>query len=376
VNIQREGYRQPTLPMLANKYSFRTIKKWKSCMVMPKLDGVRGLTTKVNVTKTDPATGISTQGVSAICTSRNNKEFPFLDGIKNEMLRLFDLLPPGWKPDGEFYNHQLDLQQIVSRAMKKKNKSETEGFLGYYLFDIVPTSNISFRDRFRVLMDAYEKLKNELKLIYIVPCYEITGDKETWDAQIKYYHSEFVKAGYEGVIVRNPESEYVGSRRSHLLKYKEFIDQEFQIVDFKVAEGSHEGCVVWKCQMPMPETDPSVTSHLTYYNDMLRSKSHELQILKNQQPSQNVSQATIDEKIKSMENDMMQVSSYITNIQMQYGLTTKYFDVVPKWTLEARRKAAQLASQYIGKPLTVRYQTLTQDGIPQFPIGIGIRDYE
>jgi hypothetical protein len=30
----------------------------------------------------------------------------------------------------------------------------------------------------------------------------------------------------------------------------------------------------------------------------------------------------------------------------------------------------------IGQQLTVRYQELTTDGIPRFPVGIAFRDYE
>jgi DNA ligase-1 len=30
----------------------------------------------------------------------------------------------------------------------------------------------------------------------------------------------------------------------------------------------------------------------------------------------------------------------------------------------------------IGKKLTVRYQGLTNGGVPRFPIGVGVRDYE
>ena len=33
-------------------------------------------------------------------------------------------------------------------------------------------------------------------------------------------------------------------------------------------------------------------------------------------------------------------------------------------------------TQYIGRMLTVRYQELTDDGIPRFPVGVAIRDYE
>ena len=50
------------------------------------------------------------------------------------------------------------------------------------------------------------------------------------------------------------------------------------------------------------------------------------------------------------------------------------FWVRPKGTREYR--ASLLESQIIDKFLTVRYQNLTEKGIPRFPVGTAIRDYE
>ena len=55
------------------------------------------------------------------------------------------------------------------------------------------------------------------------------------------------------------------------------------------------------------------------------------------------------------------------------GLT---FRVRPRGTREARAEQYQNGKDYIGKQLTVRYQELTDDGVPRFPVGITIRDYE
>jgi DNA ligase-1 len=50
--------------------------------------------------------------------------------------------------------------------------------------------------------------------------------------------------------------------------------------------------------------------------------------------------------------------------------------VRPKGTIEDRRDIFKKAQSYVGKKLTVKYQELTDDGIPRFPIGLAIRDYE
>ena len=52
------------------------------------------------------------------------------------------------------------------------------------------------------------------------------------------------------------------------------------------------------------------------------------------------------------------------------------FRVRPRGTQEARRELFENGGDYVGQQLTVRYQELTDDGVPRFPVGIAIRDYE
>jgi DNA ligase-1 len=52
------------------------------------------------------------------------------------------------------------------------------------------------------------------------------------------------------------------------------------------------------------------------------------------------------------------------------------FRARPLGTLAERRKMLIGRSKLIGKPLTVRYQGLTDDGIPRFPVGVAVRVYE
>jgi DNA ligase-1 len=52
------------------------------------------------------------------------------------------------------------------------------------------------------------------------------------------------------------------------------------------------------------------------------------------------------------------------------------FDVRPRGTHEERAIAYKNLDNNLGKFLTVRYQELTDDGIPRFPVGIAVRDYE
>ena len=52
------------------------------------------------------------------------------------------------------------------------------------------------------------------------------------------------------------------------------------------------------------------------------------------------------------------------------------FTVRPRGTQEDRKVLFQNGSDYVGQQLTVRYQELTDGGVPRFPVGIAIRNYE
>ena len=52
------------------------------------------------------------------------------------------------------------------------------------------------------------------------------------------------------------------------------------------------------------------------------------------------------------------------------------FTVRPEGTIKQREVYYANRNRYIGKMLTVRFQNLTALGVPRFPVGVAIRDYE
>ena len=126
-------------------------------------------------------------------------------------------------------------------------------------------------------------------------------------ADLKGFHDAYVAKGYEGLIVRNKKGHYhLATRSADLQKYKEFEDDEYEVVGFTEGEGQEKGLVIWTC------------------------------------------------KTKG----------------------GKQFHVRPRGTHEERAALFKEAANYVGKMLTVRFQELTGDGIPRFPVGISFRDYE
>ena len=52
------------------------------------------------------------------------------------------------------------------------------------------------------------------------------------------------------------------------------------------------------------------------------------------------------------------------------------FAVRPMGSKAERQGYFNNGNEFIGSKLTVRYQELTDDGIPRFPVGVTIRNYE
>jgi len=61
--------------------------------------------------------------------------------------------------------------------------------------------------------------------------------------------NRYLEAGYEGAIARNVDGEYVYKRSYDLLKIKEFLDSEFQVVGVEEGRGKLAGHAIFVCQM-------------------------------------------------------------------------------------------------------------------------------
>ena len=90
------------------------------------------------------------------------------------------------------------------------------------------------------------------------------------------------------------------------------------------------------------------------------------------------------QKVKTFEDDEFEIVGFTQGTGGEAGCVIwicktkdgKEFNVRPRGTREERQEYFRNGNDYIGKMLTVRYQELTDDGIPRFPVGISIRDYE
>ena len=133
--------------------------------------------------------------------------------------------------DGEIYRHLWNLQKI-SGLCRKETLEEEHKELVFHCYDIVDTQS-PFKLRARKLGELNNSRPDNSRIVF-VEHRPVKGLD-----QIMQMHDEAIAAGYEGLVVRDPEKEYKpGARDNRMMKIKIFTDGEFLITG--IAEGLRE----------------------------------------------------------------------------------------------------------------------------------------
>jgi|TARA_B100001996_G_scaffold375695_1_gene356001 DNA ligase-1 len=297
----KEGYwddlatakKNPTfLPMLAKEWAKQKKNVEYPLYGQRKFDGLRCIAK------------IESDG-SVSLTSRNLLKFSNLDHIRKAIAALKNV-PDDFYFDGELYAdpEHLSFQEangLIRKQTLTQGDADRQKHFKYRIYDSYnENQNAPYSDRHKEL----ENLLNTMPSPYLVLTENFPLYKEE---DVDKMHSQFIQEGYEGIMLRIPNSPYrVDKRALQLLKKKHHIDTEYEIIDYKEGTGDDAGTVVWRCI-----TDDG-----------------------------------------------------------------KPFWVRPKGSQKVRADWFDNGDKHIGSDLTVRYFELTDDGIPRFPVGVDIRDYE
>lgn len=215
------------LPMLAEKYSPKA-KLDFPVLVQPKLDGER-------------CVAIRERGIVTLWT-RSRKPItscPHIIEQLNQVMLYKGICGDKAILDGEIYVHDLDekaFENLMS-AVRKKEPSEESKRVEFHVYDIAD-NHFTFEERTEML-SHFPDYFSHVKFVETKSC---VNHKEIQLAH-KYYTSE----GYEGLMVRDPSSLYQFKRTKGLLKFKSFVDSEFDIVG---VEAGKDKTVVFKCKTP------------------------------------------------------------------------------------------------------------------------------
>ena len=205
-------------PMLAHDFTKTPVT---SGICQPKLDGIRCIASKRGL------------------FSRAFKPIVAVPHI-SEALAEFTAKYPTVTLDGELYNHELkdNFQKITSLVRKTVNigadeLAEAKELVQYHVYDMFDSANpnMTFMERYNWLQ---ANLDAGLSIVKVDT--QIADTPE----DIDNLYGSYTEAGYEGQMIRQ-DTPYENKRTKNLLKRKEFITEEYEVVEVHEGQGNWAG---------------------------------------------------------------------------------------------------------------------------------------
>jgi ATP-dependent DNA ligase len=271
--IDHKRYTKPEKALKWYEDSKKRPTKGSLIGVQPKLDGMRCLASSVG------------------CRSQDGKIIPGAPHI-TEALKDFHEKYPEFELDGELYNHEFkeDFEGLMSSLKKEPKTPElaqrARNVVQYHVYDIVCSrpywekSNES-DDPFSV--GRYQILENIFDIFFekygqmfqLVPM--VVTHMDDTGKVVEDIDDDYIEQGYEGSIVRvlSDRSGYEAGARRKMFKVKNFIDDEFPIVEVLEGKGNWSGhAKAIRVQLPNGNIcKASVKGDKEYARDLLLKKN-------------------------------------------------------------------------------------------------------
>ena len=214
-------------PMLACDYHKFMKRLQYPVYVQPKLDGYRMIF----------------DTTSKVCNSRQGKKFSAVESttLYKELCSITEQIVL----DGELYKHGGVFEHLGALRKKRLTPQDVAHLetVEYHIYDYIDTSK-TYTERYQILQQ-FAKRYNFTRIRFVET--HLVQSK----ADLDKFHEGFVNDGYEGSIVRTRSGKYRPRARSQdLLKYKDFEDAEFRIVDFTSEQdtATNQDLIVWICE--------------------------------------------------------------------------------------------------------------------------------
>ena len=191
-----------------------------------KLDGVRLLTI------------LDKEDNTVIQYTRDGKINDNFTNISQGLAKLLPDIPFSIVLDGEVIARTF--QEMMTQINRQKDVDTSTAKLA--LFDIIPLADfrkkrceISQRKRHAMLVDM--EMTGVLKevtngSVYVIPKIEINLDTQEGRNTLNEFNSRTLEAGFEGVMLKNPEAPYVCTRNDGWIKVKPHISVSLEIVGY------------------------------------------------------------------------------------------------------------------------------------------------
>lgn len=205
--------------------------------------------------------------------SRLGKPFVSAPHIFEALKQVFTKYPDAVF-DGELYNHSLknDFNQIISLSKQAKptqaDLDASKKTIQYHVYDF--PCQVTFSQRLSLL--------NSMETNFWLPdCIKIVRtDKVKSVDDLDSLYAEYIEQGYEGQIVRMNDAIYENKRTNQLLKRKEWLDEEFEIVEIQEGKGNRSGMagrIVYKLSDGRT-FESGIRGSFDFYKELLNESKH------------------------------------------------------------------------------------------------------
>lgn len=235
-DLNEEYTDEKIFPMAIHEYSKYKKHIKYPCYIQPKLDGIR------IIAKYDKDTDNVT-----FLSRRLNAIYGF-ENIKEEVKKIFKIMP-NIILDGEFYNHNMNLQEISGIVRHQDINLDKKKELQFYVFDFIDLENkLTFEERINILFNLFLQNPN-MQFITLTKTHLIDNENES-DKLFK----EYINDKYEGIVYKNKDALYeyskIKEKRSFFyIKRKKHHDEEYEIIGFESGiRGKDVGAIVFIMQ--------------------------------------------------------------------------------------------------------------------------------
>ena len=200
-------------------------------LLEPKLDGVRVITI------------INAENKTASMYTRNGKLLENFGHITAALEANIELFERSLVLDGEMVSSSF--QALMKQVHRKSDVQSEDARL--MLFDILPLSefqkgkSVLGQKRRSNLLRSMKATFEKVGSIDLIPQIEVDLDTAVGEMQFKQYNKDAIESGFEGIMIKDVDAEYVCKRHVSWLKQKPFIEVSLTVVAVEEGTGKNEG---------------------------------------------------------------------------------------------------------------------------------------
>ena len=169
--------------------------------------------------------------------SRDGRQNDRFTTITAALAKLLPKLKQSIVLDGEMVSRSF--QALMTQVNRKDDVDTSDAKLA--LFDIIPLADFLEGECKMTQQDRHELLVSMIPVIldsagdrvYVIPKMSVDLDSDDGQAQLKEFNRETIDAGYEGIMIKDPESIYRTKRTDAWLKVKPWITVDLQVIGFE-----------------------------------------------------------------------------------------------------------------------------------------------